>query len=405
MQIPPLTSASLPLPRRAALPQRPVDGLAGSVEALPGKPAFPPPPALPHVVNDRLPAGALAASGAPLAAAGLSLVQPETGRDFTVSTTWKGKPYEIPVRFGGLLTRWCANKGNRVDLERCEVVKAEGKRVPFVPREIRESYQTLTGREAHPWLQYDPQLQIYGLPSQPVTLDLQPSGIFSCATGGVLNVDFAYQRERAYVERPPTPEELAPMPAEPWMGQPLQGPGSSFLYGRTPELRARCLEIFQEVCGQAAASGVNNGAPLHVFPVPDNKHWTALPTVHALQDQMLALGGTAHGKANFLPLDKAILIFVPESDLAGPGYALRHELYHALERKYLSDDQKAVIDGCRDELVKQGGPFQSVYGYQREEFLTTMAEEFEGEHGPDGPAWLRANHPRVAAFLSEVTGR
>jgi hypothetical protein len=100
-----------------------------------------------------------------------------------------------------------------------------------------------------------------------------------------------------------------------------------------------------------------------------------------------------------------VLIFVPESDLQGPGYGLRHELYHALEHKYLSDEQRAVVDSCHAELVRRGGPFQSVYGYQRHEFLTTMAEEFEGEHGPDGRAWLRQEHPRLEELLGEATGR
>lgn len=38
-------------------------------------------------------------------------------------------------------------------------------------------------------------------------------------------------------------------------------------------------------------------------------------------------------------------------------------------------------------------------------FLTTMAEQLEGEHGPDGRAWLREHHPHLEGLLSEFTGR
>lgn len=392
------------------------------------------------------PSGLFAAAG---------LIVPEEGRSYSVETEWQGRPHRFEVQFGSLFSRWAQKKGVLIDLAEATALRPDGRRFHLFGAEVGAEYTQATGRPAHPWLQKDPILDYYGLPTQPVTVELTPEGVIQSGTERPFLPDFTYLRERPNLEGRPTPAELETLTDTKWLEEPRELPGDVLVYARTPELAAAAEERTQAILGhrgaafgpfrqalqaeqdrlaaldpadteavkaalqapaewtaedaaaalQARQAQIDHQlAPVRVFVMPDDKHWLSLPFLAGLKDSMLE-SPAAQGKATFLGTNLGLMVFVPEADLATGGYGLRHELYHALETKFLTDAERAELDALHDEAVRKGGPFESVYGHQRAEFLTTMAEEFEGEHGPDGPAWLREHHPRLHRLLTDVTGR
>lgn len=372
------------------------------------------------------PAGLFAAAG---------LIVPEEGHRYTVETEWQGRPHRFEVEFGALFSRWAQKKGVTVDLAQARALRPDGRSFHLFGGEVGQEYQQATGRAAHPWLQRDPVLDYFGLPTKPVTVELTPEGVIQSGTERPFLPDFGYLRERPDLQGGPKAAELSPMTDTKWLEAPGELPGDVLVYARTPELtraaeeRTRAIlghrgEAFgpvrerlkaerRELAAQAAASPEAQAgmarldrqlAPVRVFVVPDDKHWLSLPFLAGVQGAMLQ-SPAAQGKATFLGTNAGLMVFVPESDLATGGFGLRHELYHALEAKFLTDGERAELDRLHAQAVRDGGPFESVYGHQRPEFLTTMAEEFEGEHGPDGPGWLREHHPRLERLLRDATGR
>lgn len=384
------------------------------------------------------PAGLFAASG---------LIVPEEGRRYPVETDWQGRPHRFEVEFGSLFSRWAQKNGVLIDLAGAAAVKPDGRKFRLFGEDVAREYAQVTGRPAHPWIQKDPILEYYGLPTQPVKVELTRQGVIQSGTERPFVPDFSYLRERPNLSGGPTAAELQPLADTKWLEEPRELPGDVLVYARTPELAQAAQERAQAILGhrgqafgpvrqalraeqerlasldpadpapagwsaedaaaalQARQAQIDHQlAPVRVFVVPDDRHWLSLPFLAGLKDTMLE-SPAAQGKATFLGTNLGLMVFVPESDLATGGYGLRHELYHALETKFLTDAERAELDGLHAEAVRKGGPFESVYGYQRAEFLTTMAEEFEGEHGPDGPAWLRENHPRLHRLLTDATGR
>lgn len=393
-----------------------------------------------------------------LATAGAaSLILPEAGRAYPVETEFRGRPHRFEVRFGELFARWAQKKGVLVDLSQATALRPDGKGFHLFGSEGPRQYEAATGRPAHPWLQEDPVLHYFGLPTRPVQIDLSPDGVIRSSTERPFLPDFDFLRERPNVERGPRPEELQPLAETKWLEEPLELPGDVLVYAPSAELARAAAVRVEGVLGHRAAGwapvrealkeesarlaaldpsdpeGVKQAlgappeeawtaedaatalqarqaalghrlAPVRVFVMPRDRHWLALPFLAGLQESMLQ-SPAAQGPAAFLGTNMGLLVFVPEQDLGTGGFGLRHELYHALEAKFLEDGEKAALDRIHAETVRRGGPFQSLYGYQRDEFLTTMAEELEGEHGAEGPAWLAATQPELHRLLSDATGR
>lgn len=404
---------------------------SGAVERAAGASAAVP-PGLAGAVAGLSAAGAAVPGPAGLFAAA-GLVMPEEGLSYPVDTEWQGRPHRFEVQFGALFSLWAQKKGVLIDLAEATAVRADGRRFHLFGGDVGAEYTRATSRGAHPWLQKDPVLDYYGLPTQPVTVDLTPEGVIRSETERPFLPDFTYLRERSNLSGGPTTSELQPLADTSWLEEPRELPGDVLVYARTPSLAAAAEERARAILGhrgaafgpvraalvaekealaadtsaegQARRAQVDHQlAPVRIFVVPDDRHWLAMPFLTGLRDTMLE-SPAAQGKATFLGTNIGLMVFVPESDLATGGHGLRHELYHALETKFLTDAERADLDALHAETVRKGGPFQSIYGHQRAEFLTTMAEEFEGEHGADGPAWLRENHPRVYGLLIDATGR
>jgi hypothetical protein len=148
-------------------------------------------------------------------------------------------------------------------------------------------------------------------------------------------------------------------------------------------------------------------APVKVVVVPAGKHYSSMPHVahikKALRDR------TALGDAATLVLqDPATkgyvrLVLIAEEDLLHDGRDAKHELYHLLEDRYLPADVVAKIEQIWARTVRRGGPFSRSYGMQREEFFTTMSEEFEGAHGEEGRSWVKKNHRDLWEIFENVT--
>jgi hypothetical protein len=77
-----------------------------------------------------------------------------------------------------------------------------------------------------------------------------------------------------------------------------------------------------------------------------------------------------------------------------------HELLHVFEHLYATPQETQQIDTSYQEAKE----FQSLYGSARDEYLTTLGEEFWGTHGSDGPAWVKKYHRPVYDLLAKLTG-
>ena len=92
-------------------------------------------------------------------------------------------------------------------------------------------------------------------------------------------------------------------------------------------------------------------------------------------------------------------IFVGEEILEtelGVNAVLMHEMLHVFEHIYATPEETQMI-----EKGYQGATeFQSLYGVNRDEYFTTVGEEFLGTHGPGGQEWVKREHPPVYNLLS-----
>jgi len=79
---------------------------------------------------------------------------------------------------------------------------------------------------------------------------------------------------------------------------------------------------------------------------------------------------------------------------------LFHELLHVFEQRYATGEESHEIA----QSFREAEQFQSLYGSSPAEYLPTLGEEYLGAHGPDGPQWVRQEHPRVARLLDGLWG-
>lgn len=364
-----------------------------------------------------------------------------------VKVPFKGSSRTLEVRIGAKLANLFEEKNVKLDLPRAELITSKGQRAPLVKPDGDS-----------PWTFLDPQRGFVGLPTTEVQLVLSDAGKVQVKAAPPFEPEFDIFRNRPFSVAPPTPEMLGPMEDTTWLSEPMDASGAH-IYGASPETREKAAQVFQDVCGKKAEAwplvepklqaekqelethlqALQNGGPTEttlathalgtsdpqkalaqgmarrarleqrlyqpmIFVMPDDQHWTSLPFLKDSQESLLS-DPSGRSPAAILGTDAGWMIFVPESDLDNGGFALKHELYHLLENKYLNDDERAIIDTQHARTKDSKGPFQSTYGHQRDEFFTTLSEEFEGEWGGDGRDWLEQHHSPVLELMREATGR
>jgi len=152
--------------------------------------------------------------------------------------------------------------------------------------------------------------------------------------------------------------------------------------------------------------------PLEIIVIPRNK--TALDCVEEDTDSIRERLSQA-GRAYFLKTHPLIhrvqtgsdelpsqKLFVGEEILEkeqGVKAVLMHEMLHVFEQIYATPEETQQIDAS----FQQATEFQSLYGSNRDEYLTTIGEEFLGTHGPEGPEWVKEKHGPVYQLLSKLT--
>lgn len=179
--------------------------------------------------------------------------------------------------------------------------------------------------------------------------------------------------------------------------QELYGPGSEVLD--------------KEQLLHAVAKKAMRACPLEVVVIPRDK--SALDCVEterpSTQEQLKRAGRAYFLQVNpfayrletgaeKLPSQR---LFIGEEILEteqGVKAVLMHEMLHVFEHLYANDQETQQI-----ESGFQGAKeFQSLYGANRDEYLTTVGEEFLATHGPDGPDWVRREHQPVYQLLSKL---
>jgi hypothetical protein len=83
---------------------------------------------------------------------------------------------------------------------------------------------------------------------------------------------------------------------------------------------------------------------------------------------------------------------------------LQHELLHVFEERYATDEELDVIDAAHERARAAKGPYPSLYGAERREFLTTLGEEYLNSRGPEGRAWVQHHYPEVYGILDRLLG-
>jgi hypothetical protein len=180
--------------------------------------------------------------------------------------------------------------------------------------------------------------------------------------------------------------------------QEIYGPGAETLTG-------------SELLGQVGQKALR-ACPLEIVVIPRDK--SAIDCVEVEMEsskQQLSQAGrayflTAHPFAyraqtgsGGLPTQR---LFVGEEILEqeqGVKAVLMHELLHVFEHLYATPQETEKIETS----FQQATEFQSLYGSSRDEYLTTVGEEFWGTHGSEGPDWVRENHRPVFELLSKLT--
>lgn len=356
------------------------------------------------------------------------------------------------VTFTPVLAQALAQAGALIDPRTAEMALPNGGRVDLTG--VREQYQADTGQAPPAWTFYDPSRNLYGVPRGVLTMDLDPkTGALQTTTSEGTHYEFSYLRDEVGGGEgfPASAYEKLSEDPNPYT---LEIPGGVI---KAPDERAaqRVRQLLEEVCGKQAAvwpqrkaerermereldrlEGCENWEaavkallepetehawdretaqaaveayrhnrlafelPLTIEMVPPGKHFSAMPGMGdppaGLRDATGARAVTATEQRLFVPLE----------DLWSERQkVVRHELYHVLEDKYMDARVRLEVDGVHARTVAANGPFARPYGYQRIEFWTTTAEEFEGCNGRDGPVWLKEKHPELWEIFTRVTGR
>ena len=156
-----------------------------------------------------------------------------------------------------------------------------------------------------------------------------------------------------------------------------------------------------------------SASPLEIIVIPRDK--TALDCVEVKREsskQQLSRAGRAYflrsnpfayraeSRADDLPAQR---LFIGQEILQseqGIKAVLLHEMLHVFEHLYANPEESRQIE----ESFQQATEFQSLYGSSRDEYITTVGEEFFATHGADGPSWSKEHHRPVYDLLSQLTG-
>lgn len=163
---------------------------------------------------------------------------------------------------------------------------------------------------------------------------------------------------------------------------------------------------------QGVSQKVLRASPIEIVVIPKDK--TALDCVENPSESAQAQLRNA-GRAYFLRTDPMSYraqtgakdlpvqrLFVGEEILEsekGVKAVLMHEMLHVFEHVLATPQQIQQIESS----FQQASEFQSLYGSNRDEYLTTVGEEFLGTHGAEGPEWVKAEHRPVFDLLSKLT--
>lgn len=366
-----------------------------------------------------------------------------------------GKNYRIEapkhvfdVRFGARLARVMLAEGLKIDRATGVILDARGKPDPRCPVHLaRQIFVEQTGREAPPWILLHPNARSFYWPTGQLELELGAQTIVPREVGGVKFVfthRFDDTQEKPRVWRA---SELAPLPADTWRPKVEHAFGVRF-EAENAELLEKAQILFERIVGPSAAKFPERErellaeagklieapkneawtaddfdavrsmrldelaralAPVQVIVVPKNKHYSAMPQVAHIR-KALQERGTLGDAATLVLQDPSgrgyqRLVLIAEDDLLAGGRDAKHELYHLLEDRYLSPDVVAQIDAAWARTVRKGGIFARAYGMQREEFFTTMSEEYEGAHGEEGRAWLRSSQRELWGIFENLARR
>lgn len=349
----------------------------------------------------------------PAAVLRAQLFLPAPGKKYPIEISGKTA---FHVSFGPKLSREISEGRLRLDPSTGRLLDRQGRPDPRCPvNRAQKYYLELTGREPPPWIFLHPGASTFCRPQQQVELELGRHTI-QIRDQGPVKFLFSHRLDDAGELRRWTPEELAPLANY----QPLVARTAHATIS-APNQRAleKLTELFEKIVEPAARRRtrpasltaeeiMRREAPIELVVVPRGKHYSAMPQVADIREVLQskkALGDAAtillqnENKKGFVRY-----VFVPEEDLSSTAARdTKHELYHVLEDAFLSEDTLAAVDALWRRTVRKEGPFSRAYGMQREEFFTTMSEEFEGSHGDEGRRWLSEHHPELEEIFRRVT--
>ena len=180
------------------------------------------------------------------------------------------------------------------------------------------------------------------------------------------------------------------------------------IYGMGAETLSRA-ELLNEVMEKTMKA-----SPLEIVVIPRDK--TALDCVEGANESTQHQLKNA-GRAYFLrsnPVTNRVQtgskdlspqrLFIGEEILdteLGVNAVLKHELLHVFEHLLATPEESQHIESS----FQQATEFQSLYGSNRDEYITTLGEEFFGAHGPGGAEWVKEHHPQVFELLSTLTDK
>jgi hypothetical protein len=337
-----------------------------------------------------------------------------------------GKKYRIElspgqsfyISYGPKLAQDMFERRLKVDQSTGQLVDIQGRPDPRCPvARARKYYFELTGQEPPSWILLHPVANSFYRPKVQVELELG-AHIIQVTDRGPPQFLFLHRLDDAGPARRWSKAELAPLEAHQY--QPLS---ARTLYASFEAPNRESLEkltaLFEKIVEPAARRAtvpkdlspeelLKKNAPTQIIVVPRGKHYSAMPQLADIR-VMLQKKEVLGDAATILLRDAdrsgfVRYLFVPEEDLASPtARDTKHELYHLLEDRYLSAETLAAVDALWRRTVRKGGPFSRAYGMQREEFFTTMSEEFEGSHGEEGKRWLAENHSELEEVYRRVT--
>jgi hypothetical protein len=348
----------------------------------------------------------------------------------------RGSTDQVLARLTPELTRWAVQQDAILYEPRGEVIFPHRDTGPgLASTSFAQRYQQDTGHAPPVWVHREVHSTEWGPLDHPVHV----------------------LRDRYAILNPtPAPAEaLETLERQPWMDHGVEIAPQVFLHSPDEASAARFKEMFQEICGpsearrqpeaiQARLDRVNGllasleqgppsadllercrqecGAcseeeaqgrlerlatrlkamtlPVHLFVLPEGKHFSSLPNITGTLKEQLAQMKFSTGCQFFT--DSYQVVMINQATLKNqPGMA-RHELVHLLEERYLEPEVQDKLDRLHSDILTRGGLLPSSYGVRRKEFLTTMAEEHQGDFGPDGPAWVETAHGEVHGILLDA---